>query len=139
MPSRYPKLQKMLLCYPKLFFYYYKNYKRFPWQKNTVHFTGQLLYFLLSNLCYKNIYIWWHKVSKPPLTKNIPQVGKENQICNICLWDIYTRTHHFGKEVEHFVAHAEQPHCQNMGKKEITIYKPSKGVNKRWNSNKGQF
>lgn len=138
MPSRYPKLQKMLLCNPKLFFYYYKNYKRFPWQK--ILYISQVSYYIFFFPIYvTKLFTFGDKVSKPPLTKNIPQVGKENQICHICLWDIYTQTHHFGKEVKHFVAHAEQPHCQNMGKKEITIYKPSKWVNKRWNSNKGQF
>lgn len=112
MPSPYPKLQKMLLCNPKPVFYY-KSYKKNFHDTKYCTFHRSVIIVSFSNLSYKIIYIWWQS-KQPPFP-----IQKKKSNCHICLWEIYTETHHFETNAGRLVAHAEWRHCQNS--REITI------------------
>lgn len=119
MPSLHPKLQKMLLCNPKLLFFNYKSYKNFQDTKYCT-FHRSVITVSFSNLSYKIIYTCWHKVSKhcPPNLpyKRIPPLRKKKSYCHFFLWDIYNENAPFSTNMGHLDAHAERNHYENLPK-----------------------
>lgn len=116
MPSLCLKLQKTLLCNPKFVVFITKAINISDTKYCTFH---RSVIISSSNLSYKTIYIWWHRVANTPLQIIYP------------LWDnnnIYNETHHFWSSMEHLVGHAQWCHCQTLLEKEIPLCRLSEGT-----------